>query len=65
MAALPQEQHLLRMTEAEYLQFRDEQPIRFEFVNGKVYAMIGSSLRRNMICSNVITSLNSQLRDKD
>jgi Uma2 family endonuclease len=55
----------LRMTEAEYLAFEEQSEIKHEFVNGEVFAMTGASTNHNLICSNTIVTLGSQLADKD
>jgi Uma2 family endonuclease len=55
----------LRMTETEYLAFEEQSEIKHEFVNGDVFAMTGASTNHNLICSNTIVSLGSQLADKD
>jgi Uma2 family endonuclease len=65
MVATPQEQAPMRMTEAEYLEFEQNSDLKHEFVDGKVYAMTGGSVRQNVICLNVGTTLNVQLADKD
>lgn len=55
----------LRMTEADYLVFEEQSEIKHEFINGELFAMTGASTNHNLICSNTITTFNSQLADKD
>ena len=48
----------------EYLAWEREQPDRHEYVQGEVFAMAGSSLRHNALCSNVHAALNRELRTR-
>lgn len=54
----------LQMTEAEYLDFEEQSDIRHEFVNGKVYAMVGSDWKHAMITQSTSSALYAQLRGK-
>lgn len=63
--AQPQEQEPLYMSEAEYLEFEENSEFKHEFVNGRVYAMSGGSVRHGVITVNISTDLNIQLEDKD
>lgn len=65
--ALPNlhEEKPARMSEAEYLAFEEKNPIRHEFVNGKVYAMAGAEWEHVMIVQSTSATLYSQLRGKD
>ena len=65
MVAIPQEQHLLRMTETEYLEFERESEIKHEFINGEVFAMSGATRAHNLIAMNTGASLHGQLRKRD
>jgi Uma2 family endonuclease len=62
MSALPQEP--LKMTEEEYLAFEDASESRHELIDGYVYDMAGSSEDHSTICTNIITSLNIQVRKR-
>lgn len=53
------------MTEPEYLAFEESSEERHEFVNGEVFAMIGGTLRHNVIINNIRHSLTEQLADKN
>ena len=63
--AQPQEQEPLYMSEAEYLEFEENSEFKHEYVNGRVYAMSGGSVRHGVITVNISTDLNIQLEDKD
>ena len=52
------------MSEAEYLAFEDGD-IRYEYVNGEIYAMTGATIRHNTISHNIDRTLGNQLEDKD
>jgi Uma2 family endonuclease len=51
-----------RYTVEEYLAFERAGADKHEYVDGKIYALAGSSEAHNLIISNVITLLNTQLR---
>ncbi|MGD1904903.1 MAG: Uma2 family endonuclease [Leptolyngbyaceae cyanobacterium] len=59
MIATPQPQ---KMTVATYLDWEPHQELRYEFVNGDVFAMTGGSLPHNDIAINVLTALRAQVR---
>ncbi|MCB9451764.1 MAG: Uma2 family endonuclease [Anaerolineaceae bacterium] len=63
--AQPQQQEPQYMTEAEYLEFEESSEFKHEYVNGRVYAMSGGSLRHGVITVNISTDLNIQLEDRD
>jgi len=60
MAAQPQ----IRLTPAEYLAFERKCEFKSEYWAGQVFAMAGASERHNLIETNVIIALGSQLRGK-
>ena len=62
MSALPHEP--LRMTDEEYLAFENASETRHELIDGYIYDMAGGSENHSLICANIITSLNIQLRKK-
>jgi len=65
MSALPQpEPQPLRMTEAEYLEFERASEYKHEYIAGEVFAMTGASEAHNLITSNVIFALRSQMRGR-
>jgi Uma2 family endonuclease len=64
MVALSQEQHPIRMTEAEYLEFERASETKHEFYNGEVFAMAGATYEHNMIFAGTFGSLHAQLRGK-
>ncbi len=55
----------LRMSETEYLAFADEQEIKYEFRNGRVYAMSGGSVRHGAITMNIGTHLNNLIGERN
>lgn len=54
--------YLGRMSVEEYLRSEETSPIRREFVNGEVFAMTGSTLRHNAICTNLLTAIRPHLK---
>ncbi|EKU96444.1 hypothetical protein Lepto7375DRAFT_0442 [Leptolyngbya sp. PCC 7375] len=59
MIAVPSPQ---QMTTAAYLDWEPRQELRYEFVNGSVYAMAGGSLPHNDIAINLLTALRPYTR---
>lgn len=57
--------HRVRMSEADYLLFADEQDFKYEYSRGEVYAMTGASVRHNTITASTIMHIGSQLADRD
>lgn len=53
------------ISEAEYLAFERESDIKHEYVNGRIYAMTGASWKHNVINASIVTTLNSQLANKN
>jgi len=51
------------MTEAEYLAFDDNSEIRYEYMDGEIFAMAGASRKHNLANTNISTELNLQLRE--
>ena len=60
MIALREQQP--RFTPAEYLAWEDQQEIRYEYVDGEVYAMTGGTINHSKIAANFITILKNHLR---
>lgn len=56
-------QSLQYITIEEYLEGEKESPIRYEYVDGIVFAMAGSSDKHNQIAGNLYTRLNLHLSD--
>lgn len=52
----------LPVTAAEYLEGERSSEVRHEFVDGRIYAMSGASLRHNEICGDVYAFLKDHLR---
>jgi Uma2 family endonuclease len=48
-----------RMSPSEYLAFEETTPLKHEFLNGYVYAMVGASDRHNLIAQNLLVALRS------
>jgi Uma2 family endonuclease len=51
------------ITAAEYLEGERKSDIRHEFVDGRIYAMSGASLRHNSICGDAYELLKRHLQD--
>lgn len=50
------------MTSQEYLEWEERQDVKYEYVNGKVYAMTGGTIPHNDIAVNLTTALKNHLR---
>lgn len=55
-------QYLSRMTLQQYLEWEPTQELRYEYVNGQVFAMTGGTIPHNTIAVNLVTALKSHLR---
>lgn len=53
-----------RYTTAEYLELERAAEAKSEFVNGQIFLMSGASRRHNLITSNLLRELSSQLRGR-
>ena len=53
MIALREQQP--HFTPAEYLAWEEQQEIRYEYVDGEVYAMTGGTINHSKIAANFIT----------
>lgn len=56
-------QHLLAISEADYLAGEKISDIKHEYIDGDVYAMSGASANHNRIAGNIFTALNVHLRN--
>ncbi|MEQ8752121.1 MAG: Uma2 family endonuclease [Coleofasciculus sp. G1-WW12-02] len=61
MIAQPQPQ---LMTPQEYLEWEEQQPIKYDYINGEVFAMTGGTLPHNSIAVNLTSALKNHLRGK-
>jgi len=52
------------MTPPEYLEWEEQQPLKYEYVNGEVLAMTGGTLPHNDIALNLASALKNHLRGK-
>ena len=52
------------MTPQEYLEWEEKQPIKYEYINGQVFAMTGGTIPHNDIAVNLTTILKNHLRGK-
>ncbi len=50
------------MTPEEYLKWEDVQPIKYEYINGEVFAMTGGILPHNSIAVNLTSALKNHLQ---
>ncbi len=49
------------MTSQEYLEWEERQNIKYEYVNGEVFAMTGGTIPHNDIALNLASALKSHL----
>jgi Uma2 family endonuclease len=52
------------MSPTEYLVWEEEQPFRYEYLNGEIYAMTGGTLSHNQVAINLATMLRTFFRGK-
>lgn len=52
------------MTPQEYLEWEEQQPIKYEYINGEIIAMTGGTIPHNDIAINLISALKNHLRGK-
>ncbi|MEG3863805.1 Uma2 family endonuclease [Microcoleus sp. herbarium12] len=52
------------MTPQEYLDWEEQQPIKYEYMKGEVFAMTGGILPHNSIAVNLTSALKNHLRGK-
>lgn len=50
------------MTPQEYLEWGERQDIKYEYVNGEVFAMTGGTIPHNVVAVNLATALKNYLR---
>lgn len=53
-----------KMTVAEYLEMERASEEKHEFLDGEIYLMSGASLKHNLIVTNTVSGLHSQLRNR-
>ncbi|MEB3340994.1 Uma2 family endonuclease [Okeania sp.] len=53
-----------QMTPQEYLEWEEKQPIKYEYMNGQVFAMTGGTIPHNDISLNLAAALKNHLRGK-
>ena len=53
------------MTEAEYLAFDERSKIKYEFMDGEIYAMAGASRNHNLANTNISREIGNQLLETD
>jgi Uma2 family endonuclease len=51
-----------KMTAVEYLEWENEQELRYEYINGEVFAMTGGTIPHNDIAINLLTALLPSVR---
>jgi len=61
MVAVPRPE---KMTPQEYFDWEEKQPIKYEYINGRVFAMTGGTIPHNEIAVNLTTALKNHLRGK-
>ncbi|MEM7579634.1 MAG: Uma2 family endonuclease [Cyanobacteria bacterium P01_A01_bin.80] len=61
MVAIPNFQY---MTPQEYLDWEEQQPLKYEYINGEVVAMTGGTIPHNDVALNLASALKSHVRGK-
>jgi Uma2 family endonuclease len=61
MIAHPQPQ---LVTPQKYLEWEEQQPLKYEYINGEVIAMTGKTIPHNDIAINLTSALKNHLRGK-
>ncbi|MBF2014251.1 MAG: Uma2 family endonuclease [Rivularia sp. T60_A2020_040] len=61
MVAIPNSQY---MTPQEYLDWEEQQPLKYEYINGEVFAMTGGTIPHNDVALNLASALKNHLRGK-
>jgi len=61
MVAMPKE---AKITPQEYLDWEDRQPIKYEYMDGRVFAMTGGTIPHNEIAINLTMALKTNLQGK-
>jgi len=64
MVAVPKLEKPAKMTPQEYLDWEEKQSIKYEYLNGRVFAMTGGTLPHNEIAINLTMALKNHLRGK-
>ena len=52
------------MSPEEYLEWEEQQPIKYEYINGEVFAITGGTIPHNDIAINLTSALKNHLRGK-
>jgi Uma2 family endonuclease len=52
------------MTPPEYLAWEEQQPMKYGYINGEVFAMTGGTLSHNSVAINLTSALKNHLRGK-
>jgi Uma2 family endonuclease len=55
-------EHFPKLTPAEYLEWEEQQELRYEYIDGEIYAMTGGTLNHSEIGGNFYYLLKSHLR---
>src|ERR1700722_5013769 len=55
---------LLKLTVDEFLEWEKHQEVRHEFIEGQVFAMVGTTMAHNRIAGNIHALLHAQLRGR-
>jgi Uma2 family endonuclease len=52
------------LTPSEYLEWEEQQPLKYGYIDGEVYAMTGGTIPHNIIAVNLTTALKGHLRGR-
>ncbi len=61
MVAIPNYQY---MTPQEYFDWEEQQPLKYEYINGEAFAMTGGTIPHNDVALNLASALKNHLRGK-
>ncbi len=56
--------NFIPMSPQEYLEWEEQQPTKYEYVNGEVFAMTGGTLPHNSVALNLASALKNHVRGK-
>ncbi len=62
MVALPKEPYF---SPDEYLQIEEQSPIKHEYIDGRLYAMVGASQAHNTLTGNLFAALHGHIRGSE
>ncbi|QTA79483.1 Putative restriction endonuclease type II, DUF820 [Desulfonema limicola] len=55
--------HHEKISSSEYFETEEQAEYKSEYYNGEIFAMTGASVNHNLICTNIIIALGTQLKE--